>query len=340
MQREAYFDNAKLLFIFLVVFGHIIQPLKTSIPLADILYQWIYLFHMPAFVLVSGFFAKGSGEKSYIMKLVKRILLPYIIFHIFYTVYFYGIGKNGWDTSIVDPHWGLWFLISLFCWHMLLVLFKRFPAKWGILFAFVLGIGVGYVPFINETFSLSRTFVFFPFFLMGFWFSKEKLFRMQTVKRKWISAGVLVTIFAISYVTPTIQAQWLFGSHPYVELEAPVYGGILRAALYTVAILMTFSALTLVPRTRLSFTHLGEQTMYVYLLHGLFIQYIRQANLLQLEQNLDIIGLIVIAAAIVWLLSSKWVGSLTQWLVETDYSLGKRSWRTSASKRYKEEKLS
>ena len=89
MHREAYFDNAKLLLIFLVVFGHIIQHLKSSIPLADVLYQWVYLFHMPAFVFVSGFFAKGSGKKSYIMKLVKRILLPYVIFQVFYTMYYF-----------------------------------------------------------------------------------------------------------------------------------------------------------------------------------------------------------------------------------------------------------
>lgn len=63
MQREAYFDNAKLLFIFLVVFGHLIQPLKSQIELVNVLYQWIYLFHMPVFVLASGFFAKG-GESD------------------------------------------------------------------------------------------------------------------------------------------------------------------------------------------------------------------------------------------------------------------------------------
>lgn len=336
MHREAYFDNAKLLLIFLVVFGHIIQPLKDSIPIADVLYQWIYFFHMPAFVFVSGFFAKGSGEKSYIMKLVKRILLPYFIFQIFYTIYYFIIGKNGWDSSLVDPHWGLWFLVSLFCWHMLLILFKRLPSKWGIITAFVIGIGVGYLPFINETFSLSRTFVFFPFFLMGYWFTKEKLFRIQTKKWKTVGVIILVALFAISYALPTIQAQWLFGSKPYVALDAPLYGGLIRCLLYLVAIFMTMSVFTLIPRARLSFTHLGEQTMYVYLLHGLFIQYIRQANLLQLDQNLDMIGLAVIAAAIVWFLSSKWVVTLTQWLVETDYSIGKLQWRM-ASKAYKEE---
>lgn len=316
MQREAYFDNAKLLFIFLVVFGHLIQPLKQQIELINVLYQWIYLFHMPVFILVSGFFAKGSSDKSYLSKLVKRILLPYLLFQIFYSLYFLGIGKSSWDTTLYDPHWGLWFLLSLFSWHILLILFKKINPALGITLAFLIGIGIGYLPFIGPTLSLSRTFVFFPFFLIGYWLTKDQLFHMQKKQMKFLAAGILAAVFVISYATPNINAQWLFGSESFHALGAGEWGGLFRAGLYIVSSLMVFSVLLLVPRKHYSFTHLGQNTLYVYLLHGIIIQYGRQANLLDVGHYLDTIGLAIIAAAIVWFLASKWVVTFTQPIVE------------------------
>ncbi|WP_163539750.1 acyltransferase family protein [Gracilibacillus sp. YIM 98692] len=332
MQREAYFDNAKLLFIFLVVFGHLIQPLKPNIELVDALYQSIYFFHMPVFILVSGFFAKGSSDKGYIKKLFQKLLIPYFIFQLTYSIYFLGIGKSEWDSSIYDPHWGLWFLLSLFTWHMMLIVFKKIPPVFGIPFAFLLGILIGYVPLFGGTLSLSRTFVFFPFFLIGYWLTKEALFKWRKKVLQLVSASILASVLVISYFTPTIPASWLFGSSSYQALDEPVYGGLIRLAIYIVAICMVFAILLLVPKKEYSYTHLGQYTMYVYLLHGVVIQFARQNNLLQLDHNLDTIGLAVIVAALVRFLSSRWVITFTQPLVEGRTTLLQNWWEERQKK--------
>src|SRR5699024_8408040 len=189
MKRNAYFDNARLILIFLVVFGHMIQPFIENSSHLNTLYMWIYTFHMPAFIFIAGFFARGYGTIGYISKLAKKLLLPYLIFHLIYTGYYffivqedlntlfmwiytfhlsafifiagffargYGtigyiaklakklllpylffqliytgyyffIGKDDWQTGIFEPHWSLWFLFSLFSWHLLLYLFKKHP---------------------------------------------------------------------------------------------------------------------------------------------------------------------------------------------------------------------
>ncbi len=59
-ERIALFDNVKGLLIVLVVFGHIAHPVHNSNPVLSALFDIIYLFHMPLFVLVSGLFAKGA----------------------------------------------------------------------------------------------------------------------------------------------------------------------------------------------------------------------------------------------------------------------------------------
>lgn len=59
-QREFYFDNARLYLIILVVFGHLLRSYIGENPFLYALYMFIYSFHMPAFVLISGYFAKAD----------------------------------------------------------------------------------------------------------------------------------------------------------------------------------------------------------------------------------------------------------------------------------------
>lgn len=44
-KRDAYFDNAKLFLMILVVFGHFLQPFANDHPLYNDLYYFIFTFH-------------------------------------------------------------------------------------------------------------------------------------------------------------------------------------------------------------------------------------------------------------------------------------------------------
>nr|MCX3330604.1 acyltransferase family protein [Bacillus pacificus] len=76
--RDSYFDNAKFLLIFLVVFGHILRSFINDNEFMLYLYKFIYTFHMPAFILVSGFFAKGFKRSGYVKKLAVKLIIPYL----------------------------------------------------------------------------------------------------------------------------------------------------------------------------------------------------------------------------------------------------------------------
>ncbi|WP_281397301.1 acyltransferase family protein [Heyndrickxia vini] len=133
-KRSLYFDNAKLILIFLVVFGHVISPLKGNDDILFTLYTVIFLFHMPAFILISGYFAKGYRKKGYLIKSVKKILLPYLIFQAIYSFFYFISGdEKSLTIDFLQPHWTLWFLLSLFCWNVLIYAFAKL--KWIGLFA-------------------------------------------------------------------------------------------------------------------------------------------------------------------------------------------------------------
>jgi fucose 4-O-acetylase-like acetyltransferase len=329
LERNAYFDNAKVLLIFLVVFGHAIQPFIDGSVGMHTLYTWIYTFHMPAFIFLAGFFAKGFGNKGYILKLARKLLLPYIIFQLIYSSYYYFIGKSNWLTDIFYPHWSLWFLISLFCWHILLILFKRFPAYASLTLAVLLGISVGYLAAVGHSFSLSRTFVFFPFFLLGYWLKEEHLMLVKRRSAKFISIGVMGIIAIAIYIAPEINTGWLLASKSYFDLGMQEFGGVARLLVYVTSTLMAASVLAWVPRKHYSFTKLGERTLYVYLLHGFIIQYFRAYDVFEVLTPFDIIGLAGVSFIIVLLLSSKPVITFSQPLIECKFSYLKKLVGTS-----------
>nr|WP_026693043.1 acyltransferase family protein [Peribacillus kribbensis] len=277
--RSLYFDNVKFILIFLVVFGHVISPLKEGESFLYTLYSFIFLFHMPAFIMISGYFSKGYQKKVFFLRSIKKILVPYLIFQMIYSVFYYLNGdEEKLAFNLLEPHWTLWFLLSLFCWNSLLFVFGKWRWK-GLLIAVILGVLVGYYEGIGSYLSLSRTFVFFPYFLLGFLLNKE---HMRKIVRSKLSVplgiGVLVCTFALFAWNSSLieeSVSWLLGNASYASMgiESAV-GGFIRLGQYFMTALVIFSFLALIPSKGFSVTMIGQRTLYVYLLHGFIIKII------------------------------------------------------------------
>ena len=70
--RSAYWDNMKGVLMLLVVFAHILFQLQDYSDTINCTVDYIYMFHMPAFVFISGYFGKSERSHSFesIIKLV------------------------------------------------------------------------------------------------------------------------------------------------------------------------------------------------------------------------------------------------------------------------------
>jgi fucose 4-O-acetylase-like acetyltransferase len=277
-RRVFYFDNAKCILIFLVVFGHVISPLKGEDDFLLALYSVIFLFHMPAFILISGYFSKGYNKKGYLKKTVTKILLPYLIFQLIYSVFYYW---NGHDSSLkfdlFQPHWTLWFLLSLFWWNLLLYVFAKL--KWtGFIIATVIGICIGYIDPVGSFLSISRTFVFFPYFLLGFLLEPKHLKLIKKVKYSTVIAlGILLsTMLLFGTFFPKDAIPWLLGDTSYADMGGKeLIDGLKRAVQYVLTVIVICGFLTIVPSKGFKWTVIGERTLYVYLLHGFIIKLIQ-----------------------------------------------------------------
>lgn len=322
--RDAYYDNAKFLLVFFVVFGHLIQSYITSDRGAYALYTTIYTFHMPAFILISGFFAKGFRKKGYIKKVAGKLIVPYLIFQLIYSLYYAFIYEQ--EAAVFDPlipQWSLWFLISLFSWNLLLYVFARWRKGFSLFLAVALGILAGYLDEYSSLLSISRTFVFFPFFLIGFYAKKEYFDKLRNFRFRYISIFVLVAIFAVFYFAPDLDHRWLFGSIPYSELETwDLNAVIIRMGVYALTLLATISFLAAVPKQEYFFTNWGVSSIYVYLLHGFFIKYFRSSEYIEVfKDSGSLFILFLLSFLIIMILSSTAIKFIAQPLIELRASL-------------------
>ncbi|WP_176222233.1 acyltransferase family protein [Tuberibacillus sp. Marseille-P3662] len=317
-QRSQYFDNAKFLLIFFVVFGHIISPLKNNSDFLFAVYKFIYLFHMPAFILIAGHFAKGYDKPGYFKKIFKKTLAPYIIFQVIYSFFYYVMGYEDTLTlTLLDPHWSLWFLMSLFSWYVLLKVSKGHPMM--VPLSFIVGIAVGYFDIFDSVLSIERTLIFFPFFILGHHLSREQFAALgQKHWRSLATIALCLILVACFFMIPDAAKDWLWGSASYNTMGVGGWlGACYRMMFYMLMLTATFGVLALIPRGSFSFTKLGSYTLYIYLLHGFFIKTIKLLPFYKnMEHLTEYLLLFCAAIAICYLLGSGPVRQLAKPLIE------------------------
>ncbi|MBS4198745.1 acyltransferase family protein [Bacillus sp. FJAT-49732] len=327
-KRDYYFDNAKFILIFLVVFGHLIQSYIDSNLFFSTLYKLLYTFHMPAFILVSGFFAKGIYEKGYIVKITKKLIIPYLIFQVIYSIFYFILySKSMLTIDFFNPHWSLWFLISLFCWNIMLIGFNKLKPIYAISLALLLGLIVGYVDWISNFLSLSRTFVFFPFFIVGYYLKKEHFQLLSESRSRILMTGAIFIVALVIIIFPELDEKWLLGSKPYSYLETfSAIGFIKRIGVYTINFLMIAVFFAFIPKRKFFFTKLGRNTLYVYLLHGFIVRAFRESTIESyVYDSKTFIILLFVSLLLTFLLSSKIVTTVMQPIIELKWSGWKKT---------------
>ncbi len=262
--RDARYCNIKLLMIFCVVYGHLIEPSIGQSEMLMIQYKLIYSVHMPLFCFLSGLFIKD--ERSCQMRLARMIPL-YLICQA--AAVLLGEGKVRWDT----PYWHLWYLFSYIFWLCLAWIWFRFCKGKGktaiVICSLIVGCLTGLDKSIGLSYSFSRSLTFLPYFASG-------LVCTPAVNwRRLRPIGVAALAFGItlfSCCNNTIPVGFLYQSAPYGGLENGLW---LRFACYLIGGSISLFLLSFTPQIRFPFTKIGANTMPAYLMHApmvLFLQ--------------------------------------------------------------------
>ena len=81
MKRDRFWDSLKFILIFFVVYGHMIETYTPDGSFNRAMYNFIYTFHMPFFMFISGRFSQIKDRKKYLNGII-LILETYIVFQI------------------------------------------------------------------------------------------------------------------------------------------------------------------------------------------------------------------------------------------------------------------
>lgn len=279
-------DNFKVLLIFLVVFNHIIAFNLVKVDTV-VRYVWyaITIFHMPAFIFVSGYLSKKPQNA---LKNFKNLLIPYILG---YTLTWYSqiwLGRSV-DYEILRPTGTvMWYILALFIYRLTIEALGKI--RFIVPISIAIALWAGTRPEFTTFLSASRIVVFFPFFVAGYLWKSEYITAVRKFKGKWVLVPIsAVLLWAIpNYMITNDMGIAIFrGNHGYklCGLTDPE-GIILRLLMYLVSFILIYTLLALLPDIKLPLTYVGRHTMGIYFFHypimiimnGLYILLIPEMN--------------------------------------------------------------
>ncbi|MHC2999261.1 fucose 4-O-acetylase [Microbacterium sp. HJ5] len=323
-----FWDNARFACIVLVVLGHAVQRLTYDSDIALGLYLLVYAFHMPAFAIISGYFSKSDPpNRRQMARVVTDILLPYVIFEGLWTLTKWLVEGRA-NPNLTEPSWTLWFLLALGIFRLVLPYLALL--RWPLLWTVAISIGAGYLPNIDSTFSLSRTLGLLPFFTLGWWLREHDVVERfgLLARRRWSVTIAAIGVFAIAgwsawFFVDGWRAmnlrEWLFYDDNYAALGGTEWwaGGV-RLALMVVALVLSAAFFALLPRGTHWWTHFGQYTMYVYLLHSFVLYPFRESGILRdLDPTWLWLPIVIVASVLIALgLATKPVRRVFRPLVE------------------------
>ena len=307
-RRIAYWDNLKYVMIVLVVVGHFVLENNSGIDSASFksLAAFIYLFHIPTFFFISGyFFKKKSALWNALTYVLYAIATKLVMFFGKWAVYMVAIKIFNKQVKYEPIHLSfikysdmIWFLIVLAIAEVLMFVLDKVNTKVLLVIAIVIGCLVGYISGIGganvtgDYFAWFRVLVMFPFFVFGK-VAKEcdladKLRQKNSLR---IVAGVvLVLAFALLLINPQniTNLTALFSGRNSYEVLSNVwgstiitsgvilkFGAIIRLAAYIATAISIICWTLIIPDKNIPFfTKCGSKTILIFMFHYLGLYFV------------------------------------------------------------------
>ncbi len=264
MARDLRIDSLKGFLIILVLLGHVIIAVDNVNVINHAVMGLIYVFHMPLFILISGYVTKNPAEQTprQMWSRVGNIFITLVIFHLLSVLRRYFQDDTYNATIFSFPYGVLWYLMCLIYWLIMLY----YTPKWllnrpvlNLAIALLISILCG-LSHLFDFFAIQRGLNFYFFFLLGYYF------KQGVVNTKWWNFNVLHIAVAV-IMLPIIF--WLFprcgnimnGADHYTLVDIPQKVMILSCSL--AMCLLVFNKM---PEVKM-LTHIGKDSLFYYLYH-------------------------------------------------------------------------
>ncbi len=279
-RRVCLFDNLKFFLILTVVIGHFADVGTAVSPFYRSIFLFIYTFHMPLFLYLSGLFHKN---RSILQKTVTYILLGYLSKLLIWLtrLIFFGVNEFEFFSDSGLP----WYMFVLAMFIPVSYLLRKVDKTILLVVSVIIACIIGYFDFIGDFLYLSRFFVFYPFYLLGQMTPKIVLINLNKINAVKIVSAVILILWLILCFTSLDSLYTLrplfTGRNPYSSDEAfKVAGFFFRLLCYIITFLVSFAVLCLIPRKKLNYiSDFGKNTLQVYFWHTSLLLILRKTGL-------------------------------------------------------------
>lgn len=228
-QRNIIFDQVKGILIILVIIGHVALG---DVP-ENSLRTYLYFFHMPLFLAITGYFIRKSLlEYSIVDIFIKykdRLIIPYSIAFLFYTLIQLKDADSIKDLIILIlyPYYHLWYIPAMFLYIFYLKYLLKIKIKHNYLFFTIMLLFVlctsyfeyyrqwniffenSIIKTIYNIIGDKRFYFYFSYFALGFYLANSKKV-LDTIKS--ISICFCIALMGILiYIYPSLPIIQGFG---------------------------------------------------------------------------------------------------------------------------------
>lgn len=266
--RIALWDNLKFILITLVVAGHFADQLTDYSSIYSSIFLFIYAFHMPLFIFISGYFHSDRNT-------TKKVLF-YTSLGFLYKIVSFLIDRLNGDSQYIFnllADSGLaWFMFVLAIYTFVLFLLKDQNKKFILIGSIILACFAGYDKSIGDFLYLSRAIIFFPFYILG---TMMKSFDILEFKRKYPLLKVFALLIFVTWVILCItKVDTLYGLRYMFSGRQPFpdgiisFGPIVRLACYIISAVLGISLILLTTSKKIKWiSDFGKNTINVYFWH-------------------------------------------------------------------------
>lgn len=315
--RDHQLDNIRGILLFLVVFGHALELLRFESVIAEFVYDFIYTFHMPVFIFISGYVSKNveKGRST----AFRQFFIPFLIFNSIWNVIqlittsIVAIPVDSPTVfSFLNPGWALWFILALFIWKTFLPDLIKIKN----IMAVILVIGVFSRLFseFNVFMSLSRMLVYSPYFIGGYLLSKENYLQLTKINILIPIAVIIITlIFTFHFVFDTnLTTEFLWADRPYAHFTPEAFISICYGIiLYIIGFGFTTVFIRFSSHKESRITKLGRNSMSVYILHTYVVGAV-SFIILSANDYIEILILALLSLGLCYVLSTSTVNKWFQ----------------------------
>jgi fucose 4-O-acetylase-like acetyltransferase len=300
-ERDYLFDNMRAVLIILIVWGHVLTSMISHSNSIRIIYYFIFFFHMPAMTFISGYFSKNLEKIR--NNAIAKLFIPYLVLNVMNYLFKMCIMREDfYQFRAFRPYWGLWYLFCLFVWKFFLKDIVRFRNI--LLFSFCFAIISGFSKEFSEYMALGRIVCFLPFFLLGYYCTKEHVEKIRRIPKMIslavIAADGLLSVFLVKFKI-TKSTPFLL-REPYPIEHSKKYM-LLRLIIYVMAVAMTIAVINLMSSRKSFLSKIGANTMTVYIFHLFVIPILEKYHILEDNHRLYFVYSIAVTVLIVFLFS-------------------------------------